>query len=197
MQNQLKRPNSMKALFTFFSILTVSLGYSQDVYWHQQLGSDTEETATAIASDADGNVFTTIRFSGTTTVGDTTFTSNGVNDIALVKLDENGEFVSAYHFGGSYDEYSLDLETDASGNVYWVGSSGGLDFAGTTYATQGGMDCMIAKWDNDLEPMWAKLGGSSQADRLYDCTVDAVGNVYFIGYMRENAVFDGISLSGL
>ena len=176
------------------SVLTTS---AQDIYWKKQLGSDSEETASAVAADPNGNVFTAIRFTGTTTIGDSTFISNGVGDIAIVKLDQDGEFISAFQLGGSYNELSQDIEVDAAGNVYWVGASAGLEFNGNTYNTQGGLDCIIAKWNNDLEPHWAKLGGSNQADRFYDCATDESGNVYFIGYMRQNAQFDGVSLTPL
>ena len=91
----------MKSLLTFFLTIAVINAFSQDVYWHKQVGSSSEETASAVATDPNGNVFTAIRFIGTTTIGDSTFTSNGVGDIAIVKMNEDGEFISAFQLGGS------------------------------------------------------------------------------------------------
>jgi hypothetical protein len=102
----------------------------------------------ALATDATGNTILAGYFSGTIDMdpgpGVLTATTSGSAeyDFVIVKLDPSGNFIWGKEIGGPANEDALDLDIDASGNVYVVGEFGGtVDFdpgAGTNNVTTAG-----------------------------------------------------------
>jgi len=79
----------------------------------------------SIVTDANGNSYITSRFVNTGDFdpgpGVTNLTSQGDLDIAIVKLDSNGDFVWARRIGGTGKEFSNKIIIDGSGDLYLQG----------------------------------------------------------------------------
>src|SRR6185436_19051747 len=63
--------------------------------------------------------------------GPGTYTMNayGQNDVSILKLDNNGNFVWAKEFGGTNIDWPHEIELDASDNIYTTGAFGAtVDF---------------------------------------------------------------------
>ncbi len=128
-------------------------------------GNSTDE-ATALAVDADGNVYVTGGSVG----------SGTDEDYATIKYDANGNtlWVARYDGPGSGTDVANALAVDAGGNVYVTGGSVG---SGTDY------DYATIKYDANGNPLWVARynrpgNGTDVANAL---TVDAGGNVYVTG----------------
>jgi hypothetical protein len=167
--------------------------------WARRMGGAGYDRGSALAVDANGNVYTTGVFEGTADFdpgpGLATLTSAGVEDIFVSKLDRDGNFVWARAMGGTLDESPTHIEVDTAGNVYTTGNfQGTADFdPGTsTYALTGGMryDIFISKLDWDGDFLWARSMGGVEYDLSQSLALDASSNVYTTGLFWGTADFD-------
>lgn len=81
-------------------------------------------------------------------------------------------------FGSEAVEYALGVATDAAGNVYIVGLTGGA-LPGQTRA--GYVDAFVRKYDATGNEVWTSQFGSVALDYAQGVAVDAAGNVYVAG----------------
>jgi hypothetical protein len=141
----------------------------------------------AIAVDASGSSYTTGKFQGSMTVGDTTLTyAGGSEDIFIIKLDSSGSPVWARDFGGTGFDFGLDIAVDASGSSYTTGSfQGSMTVGDTTLTSAGGsQDIFIIKLDSSGSPVWARDFGGTSLDYGYAIAVDESGSSYTTGYFQ-------------
>ncbi|MBK8369069.1 MAG: T9SS type A sorting domain-containing protein [Bacteroidetes bacterium] len=119
----------------------------------------------------------------------------GINgqDGIVVKLDNNGNYITSQNYGGSGPDYTYSLKLDATGNVYicgyaWSGVGQLAIGASGVYDTG-----FIAKLTNSLVKTWAiPLRGAPGAGYcgVRDIEIDAVGNVYAVGEFKGVVDFD-------
>jgi len=105
------------------------------------------------------------------------------------------DFVWAKQMGGSDNEIGNSIKVDASGNVYTIGNFEGIvDFdpgAGISNLTSSGMnDIFILKLDVLGNFIWAKNIGGSGDDFGSSINLDALGNLYSIGYFEMTVDFN-------
>ena len=100
-------------------------------------------------------------------------------------------------WGGSGADYSHDVATDGSGNVYVAGRfTGTVDFDPSTtgqdnHSSNGGDDIFLSKFDSSGSFIWAKTwGGSGTVDVGDGVAVDGSGNVYVCGRFSLTVDFD-------
>ncbi|PAW87328.1 MAG: hypothetical protein B9S33_06445 [Pedosphaera sp. Tous-C6FEB] len=79
-------------------------------------------TAAGLAVDPQENVFITGHFNTGTTLGGTTLTNAGLQDIYVAKFDRNGSARWAKRAGGGQDDFAAGIAADGMGNAYLVGS---------------------------------------------------------------------------
>lgn len=105
--------------------------------------------------------------------------------------------------GGTDGDLGYSITTDANGNVYTTGFfEGTVDFnpgAGTTdLISAGGWDIFVLKLDVNGALVWARSMGGLSDDRGYSITIDAIGNIYTIGFFEDTVDFDpGVGSSNL
>lgn len=172
---------------------------SGDFKWAKQLSGQGFERGNAITTDAAGNIYTTGYFDGTVdfnpSSGVFNLTAEGQINVFISKLDENGNFVWAKSFGGSYGLGSS-LTTDNVGNIYMCGSfTQTVDFdpnAGTNNLTSfGETDIFICKLNSGGNFIWARQMGGLQYDYCKDISIDiSTGGVYTTGYFESTADFN-------
>lgn len=154
-----------------------------------------------IATDPTGNVYTTGRFSGSLTFGDTTLVAPGTTtdySMFITKQATDGTYewariipkpaTGTFTLGGG-------ISLDAAGNAYVTGQfSGTVDFDPDPVQTSDLIatnisSMYILKLDDQGHYAWAKaiLPDASDPDNAAfpnDITTDAAGNVYTIGTFR-------------
>jgi hypothetical protein len=155
------------------------------------LGGSYEDRGSAIAVDADGNVFVageTVSSEFPSTPGAYCISRKGNTDIFVSKF--NGgltNLLASTFLGGALNhERASSIVIDAGGNIYVAGSTYSTDFPTTrgSYdaAGNGRWDVFVSKFNNGLTSLLAStfLGGKAD-DCGYAIAIDAGGNVFVTG----------------
>ena len=162
--------------------------------WAKQFGGVNEEFSENIAVDNTGNVIIGGHYIGTADFnpGPSTFnlTSNGSEDIFILKLDPSGSFLWAKSIGGVNSDQNFAVEVDPSGNVYAVGVfTFTVDFdpgAGNFNLNFSNGNGYIFKLDASGNFSWAKQIKAG----VEDIHIDAAGNIYLTGNFGGTVDFD-------
>ena len=196
-----------------FSISTNSLN-TQDVFilkldsagnfkWVKQFVTNTGTLSEAfmVKTDSQENIYVTGSFGNSvdfdTGAGVLTQTSVGMQDIYVVKLNNNGALIWVKTMGGTLSDRSFSMDLDTAGNIYTTGwFQGTADFdpgPGTFLLSASGfhINAYISKLDNNGNFIYAKQilnTTSSVAGR--SITVDRKGDVYFGGEFVGDPDFD-------
>ena len=141
--------------------------------WLKQFGSENFDEAFAIATDSDGNVYT----SGWT-LGDFGGTNAGLYDVWVAKHDSDGNQQWLTQFGTEDYDWSWEAATDSEDNVYVTGWTLG-DLDGTN---AGSYDAWVAKYDSDGNQQWLKQFGTVGDDAALSIDFDDSDNFYLTGY---------------
>jgi hypothetical protein len=183
----------------YFDIFIAKYDAAGAVLWAKSAGGTNIDFCYGVTTDAIGNVYVTGYFeSATLNFGTTTITNAGnvgYADMFIAKYDAAGTVLWAKRAGGTDDDLGYSVSTDASGDVYVMGSfySSTITFGTTilTNANAGGADIFIAKYDAAGTLLWAKLAGGTSGDEGSSIATDASGNVYVTGYFVSPTITFG------
>ncbi len=176
-----------------------------DFIWAKQFGG--VANATAIAVDADHNVYATGNFDGIGDFDPGTGVANldgDVTSLFVSKFNESGDYVWARHFlrndVDTLSAYCQSIAVDGDGNVYTTGGfEDTVDFDPGTGVYElnpvspASMDIFISKLDQDGNFVWAKTFGSVDYDRGLSLVLDGDANIYTVGLFSNIVDFDGSS----
>ncbi len=103
--------------------------------------------------------------------------------------------------GGNTDLAASDINTDANGNSYVIGSynSGSMNLEGIilTNTVYNWYDVFIARYNSSGTPVWAKSFGGTKHDYGINLVVDNNGNIYCSGYFSNDTInFGATTLYG-
>jgi len=162
----------------------------------QQCGGSGTDISYGIDSDSSGNFYVTGTFNGTATFGAFTLTSNGNEDIFVVKLGIAGNCLWAKQAGGTSNDNGYGIASGRNGSCYITGPfTGTATFGATQLSSNGGSDIYIARLDSDGNWRWAMKTGSSSADFGYGITSDTDGYAYATGTFKGTVSFGSSSLT--
>lgn len=184
--------------FTFLVLVTtfqMALAQTPSWQWGRSAGYGGNESTSAVAVDASGNVFGTGGYTSSNIVFGATNLINpgvGTSDIFLVKYDASGNVLWAKTFGGASGEVGNAIATDAIGNAYITGLfTSSVMTIGTvtlTNTSTTGSDVFVAKLDPSGNTIWAKSAGGTAGDKGNGIAVDATGNVYVTGNFNSVSI---------
>ncbi len=194
-------------LFAFFAALSfvfvvspAPARASDAVYqWTKTVGGTGLDDIYSMTHDADGNIYVVGQFSTTVDfdpgIGTDNRTSAGGYDAFLSKYDASGTHKWTKTFGGTGDEFSSSVITDAGGNIYIEGYfNNTVDFdpgAGIDNRTVvGGIDAFLSKYDSSGNYQWTKTFGGTANDELRSVAIDSDGNMYIGGRFQNTVDFD-------
>ncbi len=169
--------------------------------WAKSAGGTGYQQANAIALDASGNVYTTGYFFGATDFDPSASTFNitplASEDVFILKLDSNGDFVWAKSFEGASTERGKSIAVDASGNVYTTGFifNGTMDLdpgVGVLSLTTASFRSMfISKLDIAGNFVWGKaIAEITSVIESESLVLDNSGNILITGSFSGIADFD-------
>jgi len=148
--------------------------------WTRQFGTNVDDLAYGVAADANGHVYV-----AGTTYGALEGPNAGGADAFVRSYDQHGTLRWTRQFGTDGDDIARGVATDASGNVYVVGDTGGaLDGANA-----GALDAFVRSFDSAGDLRWTRQFGTTTFDTASGVATDASGNVYVAGY--TNGVLGG------
>jgi hypothetical protein len=181
----------------FFDIFVQKTSPDGELIWAKGFGGTGGDLGTAVVTDANGNVYVTGAFEGNIDFdpgpGTATVSSHGMQDIFLLKLDPNGNFLWAGGIGGVDYEESVGLGVDATGNVYLSAYfSAPIDAdpgSGEVELTsQGVLDNFVAKFNSNGELIWANSYGGSGLEVVLALRVTPNGDQYITGSFSDPGV---------
>lgn len=156
--------------------------------WAKSFGGSTWDQVLAVSSDYAGNVYSTGHFESTVTLGDSTVTSIGQQDIIVSKWSASGENIWNRFYGSPGLEQGNGISTDSIGNCYVTGVfSGPMVINSQLYQNQPA---------NALAPWILKLSQNGAFQWFHpllttfgvgrDISVDTYGNGYATGYYNNS-----------
>lgn len=176
--------------------------YSSDgsLLWVKHFGGVDHCQSFAIQQDNAGNLIIGGLYSSTVDfdpgVGNTSRTSNGLEDIFLAKFDSSGNFIWVKGLGGTSYEQINTIDIDVDNNIYVGGFvRGTLDLdpgAGiSNYTAVGQKDIYVSKFTPAGNFSWGfGIGSSSGEEEVVEILVDNSNKVYITGYFRNTVDFD-------
>lgn len=187
-------------------------GYATDMYlvkfdvmgnllWATSTGGNNNNVADpSVAVDPDGNAFVTGCFGYISSISfdSTILTSNGADDIYIVKYDPDGNVLWATSAGGYSNDRPRSISADAAGNVYLTGYffSGSISFGSITLTSNGSGDIFVVKYDGSGNVLWAKNAGGDDDDWANSVTTGPGGDIFVAGFYKSSIIyFDSITQS--
>ncbi|MBN8678290.1 MAG: T9SS type A sorting domain-containing protein [Chitinophagales bacterium] len=173
---------------------------AQSLQWGLSWGSTASDQFVYVHLSPQGDLYTCARlpYTGTTDVdpgpAEQWITTAGHLDILVSKFQPDGQLIWAKSVGGTgFDE--ADLRIDNEGNIYLTGFfSNEVDFdlgPGTFILTSsGGKDVFVAKYNADMELIWARSIGGAQDDEVRARELDAQGRLVVAGNFAGTVDFD-------
>ena len=180
---------------------------SGNLIWVLGIGNNYSDAGNDIFIDSNGNVYLVGSFSLTVDfdpgVGIHTLSTNGVENIFILKLDSAGDFVWVKGIGSSNTIYGYGIDGDESGNVLVTGEFWGtVDFdpgmGVSNLESVGTYDIFILKLDSVGNYIWGRSVGGTWDDNGLEIAVDENGNSYITGYFVNSVDFNpGASINNL
>jgi hypothetical protein len=155
-------------------------------------GAVGEDHLNAVVVDGRGTRYVTGYFQGTLAYGSGpsagTLTSNGGNDIVVMKVTAVGDVLWARQFGGAGSDSGVDVYFDPAGGIVIAGNFEESMIAGSAVLTSaGGSDGFLLRLDVNGGVAWAKQFGGQGDDFAGKLISDKHG-----GYFLDGA-FSGIA----
>lgn len=144
-----------------------------------------------------GAIYITGYFLGQLDFNGTVFTSQGVRDGFVAKLDGNGSVVWAKQISGSQWETGIGLAVDDN-NVYVAGYyMNGADFGGTNLSAINNTEAFVASYNTTTGGLsWVKgFIGSAGKDEVIGIDMDTSGNLYISGFTEGDFSIGSFILS--
>lgn len=180
--------------------------YSQDIFvlkltptgalgWVQTFGGGHKDEGGSIQIDMKGNVYMTGYFSITLDFDPgpevENRTSNGWEDVFVLKLDPNGSLDWVQTFGGGGGDGGSSIHIDEKGNVYLTGSITGpvILSSGAIIGTDGSQDIFVMKLTPEGSLDWVQTFGDSARDQGKSIFVDNSGNIFVTGSFSSTVAF--------
>ncbi|RYU94227.1 SBBP repeat-containing protein [Emticicia agri] len=154
--------------------------------WARTGGGNGDDEVTALAIDKNGNVYLTGRFEETATFGNYTVESGGNKDIFIIKYNTNGDIEWLQKAGGTGNERSRCILTNAVGDIYVTGNfQETAFFNGQSAVSAGEDDIFLAKYSSAGVIQWVKRVGGIEDDDSKGLAIDGQGNLYMTGGFRN------------
>ena len=180
-------------------IFILKLDANGNFIWAKAIGNLSNDRGYGITTDASGNVYATGYFGGTVDfdpgVATSNLTSNGGDDIFILKLDGSGNFIWAKSVGGINNDEAWLVRTDDLGNSYLTGFyQDKVDFdpgiGVFNLTSQGNTDAFLLKLLSNGDFAWAKSISGTSVIRGHSIYVDAAVNLYTTGHFEGTVDFD-------
>ena len=164
------------------------------------LGSDESDDGQAVFVDGRRHIYITGSFEESMNVNpdpngkDTVLTSEGNDDIFVVRYTNDGTLLRAWSMGGSQDAVGRDIAVDSAGSVFIAGDfEGKVDFdpdLDDVKRSAGDEDVFVVKFDDAADLKWSATVGGLDEDERPSLSIGSFDTVYVTGNFESTADFD-------
>lgn len=178
----------------FFILKLDSLG---DFVWANKIGGKFDDYCSKLIVDSNNNCFISGFFSDTVDfnpgISSFNVSSNGNQDIFLLKLDSNGNFLWVKNIGGIGNDFASDFRIDKSSNIIITGQFDyTIDFDPSSSVYNIGDSSLtnqfyVSKLDSFGNLTWVKYTYGIFAPKL---DIDSYNHIYLTGKFKGNVDFD-------
>ena len=178
-------------------IFILKLDNNGNFVWVKTMGGPMEDQGRCIDVDSQGNSHVTGMFEMTVdfdpTQGPNTLTSNGLEDVFVLKLDVDGNLNWVNSISGPQSDVCIAICHDNFGNVITTGhfqDSTDLDPSSMEQysLSSGDYDVFVQKLNSDGQLVWAKTMGGSNIDKGVSLDADQFGNIYTTGIFNSPSI---------
>ena len=171
--------------------------YSQ-YQWAKHIGANSfygNESSNAITDDT--NTYLIGQYGNALYLPNDTLYSSGLNDIFIVKFDQNGNEIWSKTLGGNFSQPSAfegagGVFDPVNNCIYIAGSYiNSITLGSTTLISNNTNtdDIFVARMDLNGNFIWAKKGGGAWADYVINIRVNPYGKVYLVSQTTDSAYF--------
>jgi hypothetical protein len=170
-------PEDLEAIADKSDLVLVKLDHFGTPLWSKSWGDSSNQYATEMIVDPEGNVILLGRIYGTVDFGGSELVSGGAGDLLVVKLDNDGEHVWSRVFGDKDPDRAERVAVDAEGDVIVTGTfTTEMDFGGPEPLLSAGMrDAFVVELDGQTGAYIAALQIGGAGDD-YGFGVDATAD---------------------
>jgi len=180
-------------------IFIATYNASGSLLWAKSLGSTGFDTADAVATNFDGEIFIGGMFTGTIDLGGGPLVSVGGYDMFLAKFDVDGDHLWSKRFGDTASPQRIsDLDVDVGGYVViCAGMPGSADFGGGVLTSAGSYDVFVARFNSAGTHQWSKRFGDAGVQVATSIATGISNEVVITGYINGTTNFGGSNLTSL
>ncbi|MBE2217581.1 MAG: T9SS type A sorting domain-containing protein [Ignavibacteria bacterium] len=161
--------------------------------WVKTAGGSNIDEGTAVAVDAQGNVYATGFYSGTASFGNQNITAAGNTDAFLVKYNNAGNLIWVVSAGGNDSDKAKSVAVDAAGNVYISGSYINSATFGNITVNCSGPGVFLAKYNSAGQIQWVRSSTSAPYATGNDIAISGT-TVYMVGNFFNTITFGSVIL---
>lgn len=173
-----------------------------DLLWTLTIGGNQNDQGTALAVDAEGNVYLGANFGGTIffSAGSQTLptlTSKGGTDVLIAKFNPQGAFLWAKQIGGPENDAAATVAVDPAGNPVVAGAfNQSVDFnpgsAEEMITSAGKTDGFVTKLTTQGDYQWTMTYGGTDDDDVTGVCFDSTYNLLVAGNFRGSMKLDSL-----
>jgi hypothetical protein len=171
-----------------------------NIVWNRISTSTTVATNQNIdmLCDNSGNTYTSGTFSSSVTFGSSSISSAGLYDAFLLKYDASGQVVWVKSAGGVDNDYGDGLTIDKLGNCFMTGrfqQNANFSSISLSNLNSGISDVYVAKYSALGEILWVQSAGESGADGGLNVSLDQASNCYLNGNFTASITLGSTALT--
>jgi hypothetical protein len=165
--------------------------------WSRRYGDQFEQVGVGVDTDAGGSIFIASSFNGSLDFGGAALVSRGRYNVALAKLNNDGQHLWSKSFGDSQYHVAECIAVAPEGWVAVAGRfQGSLNFGGGNLKSESTQtDVFLAAFSSDGELIWARRIGGKYEQQTRSIAIDADGNIGLAGVFKGSISFGSLSLS--
>jgi len=181
----------------FTDVFVAKYDTSGTFQWAESIAGTGNNIGYGIATDSNGNVFVTGKYSGDLNLAYNAYlTSAGSTDAFVIKYDTLGTVQWARSIGGANITQGQGIATDSGGNVYVTGKySVTITVGSTTLTNAGSDDGFVVKYDTSGTIQWATSIGGTGSDYGEGIATDSAGNLYVVGIYTDSVTLGTTTLT--
>ncbi len=166
--------------------------------WAVKAGGTSFDSAECIAIDLEGKIFVSGSFRGSVDFGTTNLMSNGISDIFIAELDQDGNWLQCIQIGGNEWDSGDNITFDSTGHLLITGSfANSITFGSTILTCNDLMSSFIAKMDQQGNWVWAIQINGNDYFGIQDIAIDNCDNLCMTGSFENQINFDSTILTSI